>query len=735
MSSPLHIALGLTDTEYALLLDRLGRTPNSLELAMVAVMWSEHCSYKSSRIHLRSFPTTGEHVLMGPGENAGVIEVGDGVAIAIRMESHNHPSAIEPYQGAATGVGGILRDIFTVGARPIALLDSLWMGPLDQPRSNWVFKGVVRGISGYGNAVGVPTVGGEITFANTYISNPLVNVAAVGVTRADRLVRASASGVGNTVILIGSSTGRDGIGGVSVLASSGFNDAEGESKRPSVQVGDPFEEKKLIEACLELLDRKMVVGIQDLGGAGLSCATSETAANAKMGMDFYLDRVPLRELDMEPFEIMTSESQERMLAIVEPSRVEEVLAICRHWEVVASIVGVVREPEVGSDGRPVGMLRILDTEGGEVLGVVPAALLADEAPLYDRPSAPPADLDSRRLIEPSFDVTGIDAELWLKEMLFDPSWIYSQYDHRLFLNTIVGPGADSALIRVASPEIGETEFAMAISADGNPRWCEVDPFWGSAATVVESALNVAVLGAQPKALVDCLNFGNPEHPVVMWQLKESIAGMTAACQALEVPVVGGNVSLYNEAGGTDIFPTPVVTTLGVRTLPDELPKCTRARPGDQILIIGSDTSGLAGSFAAVELNGDRHGELFKCDLIEAANLVQFAISLSTSWREFGISAITNVSSGGIALCLAEMALEAGVGIALDPSDALTVDTIFCEAPNRIICATSTPDSVLEAASGIGIEAKVIGSVFGDRLTVPNLVDISLEGLIDARRRP
>ena len=728
MDTPLHVALGLTDSEFELLKARLKRSPNNLELAMCAVMWSEHCSYKSSKIHLRKLPTKGEHVLMGPGENAGVIEVGEGIAIAIRMESHNHPSAIEPYQGAATGVGGILRDIFTVGARPIALLDSLWMGAKDEPRANWVFKGVVRGISGYGNAVGVPTVGGEIAFSRTYSANPLVNVAAIGVTHKDNLVRAKASGRGNSVILIGSSTGRDGIGGVSVLASSGFSDDQGGSKRPSVQVGDPFEEKKLIEACLDLLGSKMVVGIQDLGGAGLSCATSETAANAKMGMDFFLDMVPLREADMEPFEVMTSESQERMLAIVEPHRVKEVLAVCERWEVTASVVGVVTDPESDDEGTETGFLRIFDTEGGELLAHVPASLLADEAPLYDRPSKEPEKWRDLQDNPVAIEESQKDPTSWIRSMLYDPSWIYSQYDHQLFLNTIVAPGSDAALLRVASPEIGETDYAMALSCDGNPRWCEIDPYWGTVATVVESAMNVAVLGCEPKALVDCLNFGNPEHQSVMWQLKASIDGMALACGALGIPVVGGNVSLYNEANGRDIFPTPVVTTLGTRFIPDLPPITLNARQGDRLVLIGETGTSLAGSYPLVELMENFSGQLPKTDLDLAKRLIELTTKLAQGADALAISAIHNVGEGGIALATIEISIASGIGISVADQDVCTLEAAFCESPTQLLVATDNESIVLEMCEEASIGARVIGVVGGEAVDFDGLFHIELSQL-------
>lgn len=576
----IHRALGLTDDEAAAIERLLGREPNHLELAMYAVMWSEHCSYKSSRLHLRRLPTEGKDVLVGPGENAGVVDVGDGIAVAFRIESHNHPSAIEPYQGAATGIGGILRDVFTMGARPIALMDPLRFGPLDDPRSRWIAEGVVSGISGYGNSVGVPTVGGEVVFDEVYQDNPLVNVFCLGVLPVERLVLGQAHGVGNLAVLLGSSTGRDGIGGVSVLASAGFSDEEADAaKRPSVQVGDPFEEKRLIEACLALLDAGYVVGIQDLGGAGLTCATSETASRGGVGMDVYLSEVPRREDGMEPFEVMTSESQERMLAIVEPRHLDAVMEVCARWEVRAAVVGTVTSG---------GALRILTEVDGEVLADVPAATLHEDAPLLDRPRQEPADraVALADLAEEALPAPK-DATSDLLGLLFDTSWIWSQYDHMLFLNTVAGPGADAAVLRLKHPTTGaDTGRGIAITTDGNHRWCALDPQQGTALVVAEAVANLACVGARPLALVNCLNFGNPEHPEVMWQLSEAIDGMAEACRALSLPVVGGNVSLYNESRGRDIDPTPVVAAVG---LIDDLgtpPPGVGLADGAKLLLIG-----------------------------------------------------------------------------------------------------------------------------------------------------
>ena len=466
---PIHRRLGLTDEELTRIEEILGRSPNHLELAMYSVMWSEHCSYKSSRVHLVRLPTEAPWVLVGPGENAGVVDVGDGIAAAIRIESHNHPSAIEPYQGAATGVGGILRDIFTMGARPIAVMDPLRFGPLDDARSRWIAEGVVAGISGYGNAVGVPTVGGEVTFDATYEGNPLVNVLCLGLLPTERLVLGQASGVGNLAVLLGSSTGRDGIGGVSVLASAGFGDSDADAaKRPNVQVGDPFEEKRLIEACLALLDAGLVVGIQDLGGAGLCCATSETASRGGVGMDVDVSAVALREPGLAPFEIMTSESQERMLAIVEPDDLAAALAICERWEVRARVIGRVTEG---------GSLRILDGPAGEVLGDVPAASLHEDAPRYERPMRPrdrEAEQDPAGLPAPG------DPGADLLSFLVDTGWVWHQYDHQLFLNTVVGPGEDATVLRLKHPATGvDTGRGLALTTDGNHRWCAVAPRAGT----------------------------------------------------------------------------------------------------------------------------------------------------------------------------------------------------------------------------------------------------------------
>ncbi|SHE49351.1 phosphoribosylformylglycinamidine synthase [Ferrithrix thermotolerans DSM 19514] len=695
MAEPLHIALGLTDEEFAMIRSVLQRDPNDLELAMYSVMWSEHCSYKSSRVHLRRLPTEGPSVIMGPGENAGVIDVGDGFALAIRMESHNHPSAIEPYQGAATGVGGILRDIFTVGARPVALLDSLWMGPQNDPKSRWIFKGVVSGISGYGNAVGVPTVGGETHFEEKFGYNPLVNVAAIGIAPKEHLIKAAATGAGNLVVLLGAPTGRDGIGGVSILASTGFGGESDSSKRPSVQVGDPFEEKKLIELCLDLLRSDLLVGIQDLGGAGLSCATSETAAKGGSSMDIYLDKVPRRESCMEPFEVMISESQERMLAIVHPSNLDKVLALAEHWEVQASVVGEVKDPERWLDGKVRGILRVYDHRDGELLAEVPAGSLADEAPLYDRERREPEGWKRKLQDAPSVDSVTEDVLNDLLKTTFDPSTVYRQYDHQLFLNTIVGPGEDAALLRIGAPGVGRVERSFGVSVDGNPRWCVVHPRRGAAATVVESVMNIACVGAKAVALVDCLNFGNPTHPEVMWQLSESIDGVAEACEALGVAVVGGNVSLYNEANGVDIDPTPTVTTVGLSNIPSlPVPSLARSSVGSSLYLIGESCETLSGSAFAFDFLNSDGGNLFTFDYDKVTRLRDTAIELFEHADAYGVETLHNVSSGGVLDAVREISASSRVGCVLY-RDKLTVMDLLGEKPDRLL-VTTTSDTELEA---------------------------------------
>ena len=550
-----HRELGLTDHEYELITQQLGREPNDVELAMFSLLWSEHCAYKHSRKLLRRLPTEGPRVVMGPGENAGAVDVGNGYSVAFKVESHNHPSAVEPFQGAATGVGGILRDVFALGARPIAVLDSLRFGELDSERSRYLFEHVVAGIGHYGNSIGVPTVGGEVYFEAPYEQNCLVNAMCVGLARTQDMVRSAAAGVGNVVVLMGASTGRDGIGGASVLASAELGEGD-DAKRPSVQIGDPFEESKLVECCLELLGEGLLVSLQDLGAAGLTSSAAEMASGGGTGIDIDVSRVPLREADMEPFEIMVSESQERMLAVVEPDRVAAVIAICEKWQVGPAPVGEVTDN---------GLFRVLD--GDEVVGEMPIAALVDGCPLYD---LDPAEPDGWLYGNAVAMATGEPAAI-LEALLGSPNiaskkWAWEQYDPVVGARTARRPEtADAAVLNL--PESGN---AIAVSIDGNGRRVACDPYRGAIEAVLECAQNLACVGAEPLGLTNCLNFGNPEKPAVAWQLDSAVQGLADACTELAIPVVGGNVSLYNETDRGPIYPTPVVGLVG------ELPDASRA---------------------------------------------------------------------------------------------------------------------------------------------------------------
>ena len=744
-AEPLHRALGLTDVEFADIKTVLGRDPNPLELALFGVMWSEHCSYKSSRIHLKRLPTEGPTVLVGPGENAGVVDAGDGIAVAIRIESHNHPSAIEPHQGAATGVGGILRDIFTMGARPLAVMDPLFFGEPNDARQRWLVDGVVSGISNYGNSVGVPTVGGELTFDRCYQTNPLVNVLCVGALPVERLVLGQASGTGNLAVLLGSSTGRDGIGGVSVLASAGFDGADGaasldDAKRPSVQVGDPYEEKRLIEACLALLDDGLVIGIQDLGGAGLACATSETAARGRVGMDVDVTAIPRREPGMEPWEVMTSESQERMLAIVTPESLPKVEELCARWEVNATVIGKVTEPEKDANGEPIGQLRIRNGFDGEILADVPAAALADEAPLYERPLAEPKNRTAMLADDPTNDAEGLDANDVILSLVTDPAMVYRQYDHQLFLNTVIGPGADAALLRLAGPGLPVSSKGMALSTDSNPRWCALDPRRGTAATVAEGMANVACTGASAVAVVNCLNFGNPEHPEVMWQLSEAVDGMSEACLALGLPVIGGNVSLYNESAGVDIDPTPVIGTLALLEELVARPPSLGWSEGESVVLLGArEASGtipfsLAGTQVAVDVMGRRGGTLFAIDYATHAAtcaLISSLVGEHASGKDGLLGSVHDVGGGGLGVALAEMAIAGNVGASL--SGVHGVKELFCEHPGRFVVTTNDVAALQTRANEAGVALSVLGTVGGTVLSIESLVETKVSALSERSR--
>lgn len=693
-----HRKLGLTDAEYGKVCSTLGREPRPAELAMYSVMWSEHCSYKSSRIHLGRFPTEAPWVVVGPGENAGVIDLGDDWLAAIRIESHNHPSYVEPYQGAATGVGGILRDVFTMGARPVALWNQIRFGPLEEAHNRYLFRGVVGGIAGYGNAVGVPTVGGEVAFGDRYSGNPLVNVMCLGILRRDQLVLGTAGGPGTVAVLLGSSTGRDGIGGASVLASASFDEEAG-SKRPSVQVGDPFTEKKLIEACLELYEKGLVVGVQDLGAAGLSCATSEPAARAEMGMEVDLSAVHTRETGMTAPELLMSESQERMMAFVEPSNVDAVLAVAEKWEIGSAVVGTVKAG---------GSLRVF--HDGELVAELPAASLTEDAPRYERPLGEPhwmEDLQGNTLtfVTPP-DIAGAVLRLLDDPSIASPEWVYQQYDHMLFLNTLVGPGSDGSLIRIEG-----TDKALSASTDGNGPVCYLDPRRGAARLVYEAALNVAINGAKPMAVVDNLNFGNPEKPEVMWQFQQTVEGISEACEALGLPVVGGNVSFYNETDGIDIYPTPIVGMLGLaEPIPARPPRHDRAEAGMDLWRFGTDWAiNLAGSAFEEMVFGHLGGRPSAADATAAKAAIEMARRLA---QEGLAPAVHDVSDGGLAIAMCELAIASGVGVTTNYID---WRYLFSEDPHRFLAAAPPEhrDRIEELATEVGIPAGVIGTFAGD----------------------
>jgi phosphoribosylformylglycinamidine synthase len=679
----------MSDEEHDRVLDILGRVPRPAELAMYSVMWSEHCSYKSSRAHLGRFPTEAPWVVVGPGQNAGVVDIGDGWLAAIRIESHNHPSFVEPYQGAATGVGGILRDVFTMGARPIALWDQIRFGPLANPRNRYLFKGVVAGIAGYGNAVGVPTVGGEIDFDDCYTGNPLVNVMCLGLMRREQLVLGTAGEPGALAVLLGNATGRDGIGGASVLASASFDEAAG-AKRPSVQVGDPFEEKKLIEACLELFRRGLVVGIQDLGAAGLTCATSEPAGRAGVGMEVDLDAVHVRETGMTAPELLMSESQERMMAFVMPDLVDEVMAVARRWEIDASLIGEVNAGDT-----------LTIRHDGKLVAQVPAGSLTEDAPLYHRPMTRPDWLDD--LWERDFEPGPVNTIETLLGLLGDPgigssAWAHEQYDHMLFLNTVIGPGGDGALIRIRG-----TSKGLAVSTDGNGRLCLLDPRRGAARLVYEAALNVAVTGAAPLALVDNLNFGNPEKPEVMWQFRETVEGISEACEALGIPVVGGNVSFYNETDGIDIHPTPVLGLLGLADpMPSMPPRLDRARPGMEIWVIGPEPAGDFAGSALQHLSGAIGGRPRAADPEVARQLIETTTELAHR-----LPVLHDVSDGGLAVAIAEICIASGVGASVEVDD---VVSLFAEDPHRVV-------ALVEAGWGDLPMGRRVGTMHGDRVAL------------------
>ncbi len=701
ISDTRHRQLGLTDHEYSLILERLGREPGEVELAMLSLMWSEHCGYKHSRKLLRRLPTKGEHVLMGPGENAGVVDVGGGLGLAFKVESHNHPSAVEPFQGAATGVGGILRDVFAVGARPIAVLDSLRFGePGTSERSRYLLEHAVAGIGHYGNSIGVATVGGEIYFEESYEQNCLINAMCLGLAPQERLIRSAAAGPGNVLMLLGALTGRDGIGGASVLASAELGE-EDAAKRPSVQIGDPFAEKKLLECCLELLERELLASLQDLGAAGLTSAASEMASKGGVGLDIDVSRVPLREGGMQPFEIMVSESQERMLCVVSPDLVDDVLAVCERWEVVATSIGEITSGDA---------LRVMS--GDTIVGELPVTVMVDDCPLYDLAPAEPE--QPLYPAPPAVLSADEDAGTVLRTLLASPNLasrrpVFEQYDPVVGSRTVRRPQqADAAVLTLPDGS------AIAVSIDGNGRRVACDPRAGAAEVVYECAANLACVGATPLGLTNCLNFGNPEKPHVAWQLSEAVQGIAEACEALQIPVVGGNVSLYNEAPTGPIFPTPVIGLVG------KLPDARRAgrlgflREGDAIALVGPFAPALAGSELA-KLQGHVPAGRLPSMNTEAVRDAQQTVRDGV--RSGALHQAHDISEGGLGVALAECCVAGGIGARVRVPDGLE---LFGEAFGQGFLVSGQP----EALAGL----RIIGQTGGDRLEIEGVLELAVSEL-------
>jgi len=733
---PLHRALGVTDVELDAIVDRLGRTPNDLELAMFSVMWSEHCSYKSSKPLLKTLPMGGDDVVAGPGENAGVVSIGDGLAVAFKLESHNHPSAVEPYQGAATGVGGILRDIFTMGARPIAVLDGLKFGDPASARTRHLVRGVVRGVGGYGNCVGVPTIGGELVFHPSYAENPLVNVMAVGLLETRLLTLASAPGPGNLCILFGSTTGRDGIGGASILASATFGEGQA-TKRPTVQVGDPFAEKLLIEASLELIEQDLVEGLQDLGAAGITCATSETADRAGTGILVDLDAIPRREEGMEPFEVMISESQERMFATVLPEKADAVLAVCRRWNLPAAVIGRVTADGditiitggIGPDGAA--------NPGATEIARVPARALTSDAIVHDRVGQAPThrrNAPAPGQPEPAeghLPERGMDPGAVLQGLLGDPNlasraWVTRQYDATVGTDTVEASERAAGVLRVKG-----TRKALVVATDSNARVGLLDPWLGAAMAVAECARNIAVTGARPLGVTNCLNYGSPERPEAFWQLQEGVRGLGDACRALGLAVTGGNVSLYNESAGGAIAPTCQIGIVGLLEDIDTLVRPQFRGEGDVVVLLGQAVPGLAGSIYAEIAGTAPDDPPPTLDLPAEASLGSL---LRAAAARRLLRSAQDVSGGGLAVALAECAIwgevgaELAVTVAAEPAAEL-----FGEGPGRVVATVAAAglDAITALAGEHGVPFRRLGETGGDRLRI-RLVGVGATGAAEER---
>lgn len=668
---------GLTEEEYGKILKILGREPNINELGIFSVMWSEHCSYKSSRIHLKKFPTTADWVIQGPGENAGIIDIGDGDAIAFKMESHNHPSFIEPYQGAATGVGGILRDVFTMGARPIANLNSLRFGEINHEKTSYLVSGVVAGIAGYGNCVGVPTVGGEVYFDSCYNGNILVNVMTVGHVRKDKIFKGTAAGVGNPVIYVGSKTGRDGIHGAT-MASDVFGE-ESETKRPTVQVGDPFVEKLLLEACLELMATDAIVGIQDMGAAGLTSSSVEMASRAGTGIEMNLDKVPQRETGMTAYEMLLSESQERMLMVVKKGREKQVEAIFKKWDLDVAVVGKVTDTK-----------RMVVTYRNETVVDVPIDPLAEAAPVYDRPFKEPAYLKEVTrepcLAEPD-DYKKACLQLLSSPMIASKKWVYQQYDYMVMTGTVETPGSDAALVRV-----GDTEKAVSLTINCNSRYVYLNPFVGAQIAVAESGRNIVCSGAKPMAVTDCLNFGNPERPEIMWQFVKACEGIAAACRVLDTPVVSGNVSFYNETGETGIFPTPTIGMVGLLNNLEDRIRGAFVKESDVIILLGDTHPEIGGSEYMKLATGRIQGPCPKLNLKAEKHLWNLINELN---QKKLLRSAHDLSEGGLVVALFESSFPNHMGFKIEIKSDLRPDHfLFSESQSRILISIS-PESVHE----------------------------------------
>ena len=705
---------GLKPEEYDRIVQFMGREPNLTELGIFSVMWSEHCSYKSSRVHLKTLPTGGPQVLQGPGENAGAVDIGEGLAAVFKIESHNHPSFIEPYQGAATGVGGIIRDIFTMGARPIALLNSLRFGSLDAPATRRLLEGVVAGIAGYGNSIGIPTVGGEIVFEPAYAGNPLVNVFCLGIAKASDIIKGVASGVGNAVYYVGAKTGRDGIHGAT-MASAEFDDKSAE-KRPAVQVGDPFMEKLLLEACLEVMQTDALVGIQDMGAAGLTCSTTEMGSRGGAGVEIDVALVPQRESGMTPYEIMLSESQERMLLVAKRGREADVERVFEKWDLHAVRIGHVTDD---------GLLRV--KERGAVVAEIPNRALTDEAPVYTRPTAEPEYLrDVQRLDLDALSERGpypFSADATLLALLGSPTiaskrWVYRQYDHMVRTNTINLPGLGAGVVRIKG-----TDRALAMSVDGNGRYCYLDPYRGAMLAVAEAARNVACAGARPLGATNCLNFGNPERPAIMWQFAKAVEGIGAACRALDVPITGGNVSLYNETDGRAIYPTPTIGVVGLLEHADRVVSRRFQEAGSAILLLGEGSGELGGSEYLKVVHDLVRGVPPALDLSAERALQTLLVTLAS---ERLLRSAHDCSDGGLAVTVAESTFDSG-GIGAEVSitgvevatarETNVAAALFGESASRAVISV-VPDNVttvLERAAAANVPVRVIGQTGGNRL--------------------